>query len=181
MPLKIVLTGAPGTGKSTVISLLLKDGFFCMEEISREIIKEAEELGKKNYFLSEPIVFSQAILDKRIAQYQKSQHNNVDFCFFDRGIPDVTAYLNHVNCEFPEHFTQALETHIYDLVFVFPPWRAIYTNDNERFETYEESILIDQSIVDEYKKKHPKVIYVPFGTPKERASFILKECYAHKL
>ncbi|MDO6803376.1 ATP-binding protein [Wenyingzhuangia sp. 1_MG-2023] len=178
MPLKIVLTGAPGTGKSTIINLLLSKGFFCMEEISREIIKKAEKEGKKNLFLSDPILFSDAILNKRIEQFEKCNTQNTSICFFDRGIPDVTAYLNHVKTPYPEEYHKVLQKHTYDVIFIFPPWKEIYTNDSERFESYEEAIKIDKSIVKEYQDKHPKIINVPIGTPQERLAFILNKCHA---
>ncbi|HEX5742987.1 MAG TPA: AAA family ATPase, partial [Flavobacteriaceae bacterium] len=34
---KIVITGGPGTGKSTLINELIKRGYNCLEEISRDI------------------------------------------------------------------------------------------------------------------------------------------------
>ena len=38
-----VITGAPSTGKSSVINELRKMNFVCHEEIAREIIKENQE------------------------------------------------------------------------------------------------------------------------------------------
>lgn len=178
MSLKVVLTGAPGTGKSTTLNLLIEEGFFCMEEISREIIQKAEREGNKNLFLSDPILFSEAILNKRIEQFDAS--TNTPFIFYDRGIPDVTAYLNYVKTPIPDFFSKALEQHVYDLVFVFPPWEEIYTTDSERFETFNQAQLIDKSISEEYLKKHSQIIPVPIGTPKERVAFILKKCHAHQ-
>ena len=37
---KYVITGAPGTGKTTIIEHLKKIGYSCKEEISRKIISE---------------------------------------------------------------------------------------------------------------------------------------------
>ena len=81
MPLKVVLTGAPGTGKSTTLNLLIQEGFFCLEETSREIIKKAEQEGNKNMFLSEPILFSEAILNKRIEQFNEGTKASTPFVF----------------------------------------------------------------------------------------------------
>jgi len=41
MQQKIVITGGPGTGKSTVIEELIKRNFKCMTEISREVTLNA--------------------------------------------------------------------------------------------------------------------------------------------
>ncbi|MGY5352586.1 AAA family ATPase [Wenyingzhuangia sp. IMCC45533] len=178
MPQKIVLTGAPGTGKSTVLKLLQRKGYFCLEEISREIIKEAEKMGSKKLFMSQPILFSKVVLGKRIIQYQQASNSKQSHCFFDRGIPDITAYLNNNRIAYEETFKQATKKHTYNTVFIFPPWKKIYTTDSERFETFEEAEQIHLAIVEEYQKTHQNIIIVPFGTPKERLGFILKKCYA---
>lgn len=177
MPLKIVLTGAPGTGKTTVLDLLLSKDYFCKEEVSREIIKEAEKKGNKRIFLSDPILFSKTILDKRIIQHKESNQSNKDFCFFDRGLPDITAYLNSTRTPFDDFFEEANQKHLYDIVFVFPPWKEIYTKDSERFETYDEALKIHQEIIEEYKKTHQNIIIIPKGTPNERLDFLLKKCH----
>lgn len=178
MSQKIVLTGAPGTGKTTVLNLIQAKGFLCMEEVSREIIKEAEKMGSKKLFLSQPVLFSKIILGKRIIQHQQATKKNDSHCFFDRGMPDITAYLNTIKTPIEETFKQSNHKYTYDTVFVFPPWKQIYTNDNERFETYDEALKIHQEILDEYRKTHHNIIIVPTGTPKERLQFILKKSHA---
>lgn len=178
MPQKIVLTGAPGTGKTTILNLLNAKGYFCQEEISREIIREAERMGSKKLFLSQPILFSKVVLGKRIIQYQKASNALKTPCFFDRGIPDITAYLNNNRTAYEETFKQATKKYTYDMIFVFPPWEKIYTTDSERFETFEEAKQLHTAILEEYKKTHQNIILVPFGTPKERVDFILKKCHA---
>ena len=37
---KFIITGAPGTGKTSIINHLKKKGYNCIDEISREIISE---------------------------------------------------------------------------------------------------------------------------------------------
>lgn len=177
MPQKIVLTGAPGTGKSTVLNLLKSKGYFCQEEISREIIKEAERMGSKKLFLSQPILFSRVVLGKRIIQHQQATARNKVPCFFDRGIPDITAYLNNSRIPYEETFKQATKKHVYNTIFIFPPWKKIYTNDSERFESFDEAKQLHHAIVDEYQKTHQNIITVPLGTPEERVAFILKKCH----
>ena len=41
-----VITGAPSTGKSSVINELRKMNFVCHDEIAREIIKENQEANR---------------------------------------------------------------------------------------------------------------------------------------
>ena len=42
---RIVITGGPGTGKTTIINSLIESGYSCMEEVSRQITLEAQKNG----------------------------------------------------------------------------------------------------------------------------------------
>ncbi len=86
---KIVLTGAPGTGKSTIIYELEKRNYHCMHEISREVTLEAQKNGTAQLFLTEPLLFSDMLLKGREQQYQRASKLKNKLVFFDRGIPDV--------------------------------------------------------------------------------------------
>ncbi len=62
MPKKIVITGGPGTGKTSLINHLEIKGFNCMHEISREVTLKAKEEGIEQLFLTEPLIFSPMLL-----------------------------------------------------------------------------------------------------------------------
>ncbi len=104
MPKKIVITGGPGSGKTTLISFLLENGFQCLNEISREVIIEAQKKGIDQLFLTDPILFSQKLLEGRLQQHQEVDHFKKTILFYDRGLPDVTAYMDFTNVSYPESF-----------------------------------------------------------------------------
>lgn len=170
---KIVITGGPGTGKTSVIKVLEENKYICLHEISREITREAQKNGISQYFLEQPLLFSELLLEGRIKQYEEAGKLSSKITFLDRGIPDVVAYMDYFGNEYPSVFTEACKTYLYDKVFILPPWKAIYTSDNERYETYEEATAIHSFIIESYKKSGYDPIEVPLGNLKERASFIL--------
>lgn len=170
---KIVLIGGPGTGKSSVINELQSRGYFCKNEISREVILEAKKEGIDQLFLKDPLLFSRLLLEGRIQQYVEVEKATEKVVFFDRGIPDVTAYLDFVNAKYPEEFSNKNSLYIYDTIFHFKPWKTIYTKDNERYESFEESEKIDQFLVSTYKNLGYNIINVPFETVSKRTDFIL--------
>ena len=93
--------------------------------------------------------------------------------FFDRGIPDVLAYMAFFNQVYSDEFIKTCRDNLYDHVFLLPPWEAIYKSDSERFETFDQSQKIHQHLVQIYKKFGYKIIEIPFGTIKDRTEHIL--------
>ena len=58
-------------------------------------------------------------------------------------------------------------------MFLLPPWELIFTDDEERFETFEQATDIYHHLRDTYKSFGYHVIEVPFGEIEDRAKFIL--------
>ncbi len=173
-PKRIVITGGPGSGKTTVIEEFNRRGIATMPEISREVIREAKEQGIDQLFLEDPILFSRKLIEGRVKQYQAASRMNAPVVFFDRGIPDVTAYLRYSGTPIPSDFQQACETYKYDQpVFIMPPWEEIYTTDFERYESFNQAQLIHNKLVNMYMELGYFIIFVPFGTVEKRADFIL--------
>ncbi|HIP47624.1 MAG TPA: ATPase [Lutibacter sp.] len=170
---KIVLTGAPGTGKSTVIHELEKRNYFCMHEISRDVTLEAQKNGTDQLFLTEPLLFSDMLLKGRTEQYQKATKMAKEMVFFDRGIPDVHGYLNYISMEFPDSYIKTSRENRYDFVFLMPPWEDIYVQDNERYENFEQALAIHNHLLNTYKALNYNVIQVPTGTVDDRTDYIL--------
>ncbi len=173
MPKKIVISGGPSSGKTTLINSLQKMGYSCLPEISRQITLEAQQQGIEQLFLEDPLLFSKKLLEGRLAQYNDAINHKPPFLFFDRGLPDITAYMNYFNTSYPSLFTNACNDNRYDAVFILPPWESIYIQDNERYETFEEAVKIHDYLVEAYKSYNYKVNEVPVGTIQERILYIL--------
>ena len=88
-------------------------------------------------------------------------------------MPDVMAYMRYFNQPIPEEFVTICKKHTYDYMFLLPPWKAIYTDDGERFETFEQATDMYHHLRDSYKQFGHHIIEVPFGSVKDRANYIL--------
>ena len=176
MQKNIVITGGPGTGKSTVIIELEKRDYDCMHEISREVTLMAKKNGIEQLFLKDPMLFSKMLLEGRVQQFKKAEKLQSKLVFFDRGIPDVFAYMNYLGVDYPSVFIEKSKAHEYDnMLFLMPPWEEIYITDNERYESFEQSLAIYNHLKSAYKELGYTIVEVPFGTAEERADFILAE------
>jgi len=176
-----VITGGPSTGKTAVIEVLEQKGYHCLEEVIRAMTmaKKVEESGlvfETNPIVSvtDPMAFNQMILDARVAQYKSTLGSSNKYVFFDRGIPDVLAYMDCFNQEYDDSFKVACSTHRYDLIFLMPPWKDIHVVDNERFESFEESQRVNACLENSYSSFGYAIEIVPKDTILNRVDFILE-------
>lgn len=173
MQRKIVITGGPGTGKSTVLNELIRLKYSCMPEISREITSKAKKNGTDQLFLKEPLLFSQLLLEGREEQFLMADNESSDIVFFDRGIPDVHGYLHYLGVKPTDYFMESSKKNRYSKVFIMPPWRDIYRTDEIRYENFEQAIAIYKHIKSTYQKLNYNLLEVPVDTVSNRVKFIL--------
>lgn len=171
----IVITGGPGTGKTTIIDNLIKKGYTCFTEISRQVTLEAKKQGIEQLFLEKPLLFSELLLEGRKKQYHEAQANTCNLIFLDRGIPDILAYMHYIGDSYPAFFDAACKDHKYTKVFVLPPWEEIYISDEARYENYEQAKLIYNHLIETYQKYGYQLTEVPKDTLDNRILFILEE------
>ncbi|MGA8852948.1 MAG: ATP-binding protein [Christiangramia sp.] len=172
---KIVITGGPGTGKSSIVHKLEEKGERCLHEVSRQVTLEAQKEGIAQLFLTKPLLFSEKLLEGRLDQFHEAAKYNSDHIFIDRGLPDVVAYMEYFKTDYPEIFDHTCEKHSYDQIFILPPWKEIYTSDNERYESFEEALKISSYLYSTYKRYGYDPIEVPKLSVEERTEFILNK------
>ena len=171
-----MITGAPGSGKTSLIKALEYEDYSCFNEYSRKIIQIGKDKGLNNFFKEKPEVFSSKILKGRKKQYKDSlkiKKTKKNLIFFDRGIYDVYAYLYSINSSYI--FPSKLTNYNYQKIFILNPWKDIYVNDNERIEDYNSSFKIHEAIKYTYSKYGFELINVPKTTIKKRIKFIIKK------
>ncbi len=170
---RVVITGGPGTGKSTLINELIEQDYPCFEEISRQVTLDAQKEGIEQLFLSNPLLFSERLLKGREQQFIDADNGGTDLVFLDRGVHDVLAYMDFIGDTYPNSFKAICNTCVYDQVFILKPWEAIYKSDNERYESFEQALKIHEHLVNTYQSYNYHLIDIPFGTVNERTDFIL--------
>ena len=169
---RIVLAGGPSTGKTSVLNELKKLGFVCYDEAARDILSDYSSKGSS--FKLDPIKISREILSKRDNDYNDALRISCknDIIFYDRGVHEITAYLRFIN-QSNDYWEELLKNYKYDVVFIFPSWKEIYTKDDNRIEEYEEAMKISPFIYQIYDESSILSIEVPNISVKERVEFIL--------
>jgi predicted ATPase len=170
---KIVITGGPGTGKSSIIKELKKRGFICFDEISRQVTLDARKNGVEQLFLTQPLLFSELLLEGRKKQYKEANSQNTSLVFLDRGLPDVLAYMDYFNSEYPNNFIETCKKSTYDHVFILAPWQEIFESDSVRYESFDQAIEIHEHLLNTYKKYNYNLLDVPFGSIEKRTDYVL--------
>src|SRR3546814_13031662 len=87
----VVLTGAPGSGKTTVLNALRQLGIATVDEPARQILAEQRSIGGAGVPDRNPALFTELLLSR--ALYAHRRHSDSEGpLLFDRGLPDVIGY-----------------------------------------------------------------------------------------
>ena len=173
MTKRILISGAPGTGKTSIINELSNNGYPCHREISREIISNQIAIQGKITPWQDLEAFSQIVLKKRMTQFDEATE---EIEFYDRGIIDVIAYMRKEDLIInPEWIRLAKEYRYFNKVFMAPPWKEIYQNDDERMEDFNTSIEVHKFMVNTYESFGYEIVLIPKANISKRINFIQRE------
>ena len=101
-----VVTGGPGSGKSSLIDRLQRNGYAGSVEAGLGIIQDQVIVGGIALPWSDPMLFAQLMLSWEMRSYHIAQHA-AGPVFFDRGVPDVLGYLRLSGVPAPGHMERA--------------------------------------------------------------------------
>lgn len=165
--MRILFTGASGSGKSTTLNRLKEIGFNVVEEQARILISDLLINDESKLPWNNREAF-QCLLE----DLQKKCFLENDNHLFDRGIVDEIAFRSMNFIDVPTDLSDFCYDNRYDLVFMFHPNKAIYVNDDVRRETYEESCNAFYNILTAYWNHNYDIIRVPNTSIEERVEFI---------
>ncbi|MDX1332805.1 MAG: ATP-binding protein, partial [Robiginitalea sp.] len=87
--------------------------------------------------------------------------------------PDVLAYMDYFKQEYDGEFLGPCEQFRYDRVILLPPWKEIYTRDDERLESFEQACEIHEHLEHTYRTCGYEVRTLGFGTVETRIGLLL--------
>ncbi|HDE1582942.1 TPA: AAA family ATPase [Klebsiella pneumoniae] len=172
---RIIITGGPGSGKSTVIDELTKRGYWCSTEAGRAVIQDQVRIGGDALPWADQAAFAELMLCWEMRSWHEVEMLT-ESCFYDRGVPDVAGYLYLSELPTPKHLKSAIAEFRYNrTVFIAPPWREIYVQDAERKQSFDVAVSTYLAMKETYQKYDYQLIELPCVSAEERADFILSE------
>ena len=165
-----VITGAPCSGKTAVISALEEMGYPVVHEVARAYIDKELKKGKSIAKIKSDILrFERHILYKKI-EIEKSLSKDATV-FLDRGVPDSIGYYILEGLYPDEPIKKSKQTR-YNKIFFFE--RLIFEKDAVRSEDDKIAAELDRILKESYQMLRYEIISVPILTVKDRVDFILK-------
>ena len=167
-----VITGGPGSGKTSLIEALAGDGVRHMPEAGRSIIQDQVDIGGTALPWDDREAFATLMLAWEMRSYREAA-NAPGPIIFDRGIPDVIGYLRLCGLPVPPPAMRAAEQRRYaKRVFIAPPWPAIFEQDAERKQTLAEAEATYHAMVDAYSGLGYELVPLPLASVADRVMFV---------
>jgi predicted ATPase len=167
----IIITGGPGSGKSTLIAALAEAGYDTAPEAGRALIQQQVRIGGDAHL--DPARFAELSLAWDLRSYDWARTRTGPI-FFDHALPGMPAHYSMLGQSVPAHVEAAVAACLYrQTVFVAPAWREIYRNDRERRQTWREALAVHRAVRETYPRYGYTLVELPRDTVQARVEFVL--------
>jgi len=168
-----IITGGPGSGKTSLIEALRSRGHSCSAEAGRAIIQDQVRINGTALPWHDRLLFAELMLQWEMRSYHLAEQCSGPV-FLDRGVPDVLGYLRLVGLPVPDHVHKAAaEFRYHPTVFIAPPWKEIFHQDVERKQDFEEAQRTYEALFATYRELGYELLEIPRVGVDDRIWFVL--------
>jgi predicted ATPase len=164
-----VITGAPCSGKTTLVDQLADKGFQTVPESGRQYFEREMAKGRTIDEIKENEADERGMKDLQL----RIEHGlgAIEVLFLDRALPDSLVFYR-LNGLDPNEILAECFRHRYASVFLLD--RLPYQQNGVRTEDDSTAGLIDQWLARDYSALGYRVVRVPVSSPQERLAFVLE-------
>lgn len=166
---KIVITGGPCSGKTTLIDKLKNSGEVVLTESATTLINQQLQIENGILPWTKFEEFEKLLLDFQISKENELNELAISRCFLDRGVIDVLAYYEFQQIPITtELFLKIDSVNRYDKVFFLESLPEKYWNDHthnfQRLISYSDGIKISSIILNKYIELDYNPIIIPLDS-----------------
>lgn len=171
MTKRYILTGTPGSGKTSIINALEKKGYFVVEEAATDVIACEQKLGNREPWKNPDFIDKIIILQK-----QRQLQASADVQFYDRS--PICTYALAVYLRFETSFTLLQEIErvrgLYESQVFFIENLGFCEPNTARTISFEEALKFEKVHLDAYRKFGFECIHIKPASVAARLEVILR-------
>ncbi|HEX8389128.1 MAG TPA: AAA family ATPase [Sphingomonas sp.] len=168
-----VVTGGPGSGKTTLIDALARAGVATSPEVGRAVIKEELARGGNAVPWGDERAFADRMIGRECAAHAAALASGRTVVL-DRGVPDVIGFLRVSALNVPPLIDAAAKSHRYNArVFLAPFWAEIYVHDAERIQPPSLARATEAIMRETYAGYGYRLVELPRAGVEARVRFVL--------
>lgn len=166
-----VLTGGPGSGKTTTINLIKDRGYKTTIEHARHYIDTQRQTGRSvEEIRQKQEEFQMGVLKMQLEEEEKLSPSET--VFLDRALPDALAYYQFLGLPIPASLKKLVTHYRYKKVFLLEC--LPFVSDYARREDEQAQKQIHQLLEKVYTDLKFNTVRIPVMPPEERVELILK-------
>ena len=144
-------------------------GFATSPEVAREILTKAGGMALR---VENPLGFAAVMAKAHLVEYARAERLDEPM-LYDRGLPDVAGFLMVSGIAVPDHIDHLCRTVRYSgPIFRAPAWKAIYRQDEQRIQSWEEAVASDEAVSAAWRYYGYDLVALPFAPIAERIAFL---------
>lgn len=165
---KYIITGAPGTGKTTLIEAL-KNQHACIHEVSRKVIVAEQAMNSDGVPWKNVSKFTELVYQASIA----ALNANPNALLTDRSILDLIAYLQIAGKLIPPTLEDFPYHSKYEkIVFFAPAWQDIFHQDMQRLQSFSYCLELEKALKQNYIERGFEIMKLPKESVANRVNYI---------
>ena len=165
-----VITGAPCSGKTSVVIELQRRGYRIVDEVARSIIDDEMEKGRSLREIKTDVLSFERRILKRKLDLETTLPSD-ELVFLDRAIPDSIAYFLFEGLDPAEPLLKS-RMFRYRRIFLFD--RLLLEYDRVRSEDNEMAARIDSLLESAYRRLDYDILRIPVLPVARRTDYILR-------